>query len=70
MSLYAQESGPAELTIPRSIPMDKACKILGVSRRTVYYWIRDGRLQTTRTRCGSQRVLTDSLKVVWTKRLI
>jgi len=68
MSFEAQETRSAELPLPRSIPMDKACKILGVSRRTVYYWIRNGRLQTTRTPCGSQRVLTDSLKVAWTQR--
>jgi hypothetical protein len=32
-----------------------------VSRRTVYYRIREGRLQTVRTLGGSQRVLMTSL---------
>ncbi len=44
-----------------SVSMDRACELLGVSRRTIYYWIKDGRLQTRRTPMGSQRVLLDSL---------
>ena len=35
---------------------------MGVSRRTVYNRIREGRLRTVRTRCGSQRVLVDSME--------
>jgi excisionase family DNA binding protein len=42
--------------------VDRAAEILGVSRRTVYYRIRQGRLKTIRTRCGSQRVLLDSIE--------
>lgn len=45
----------------RSVLIDQAVAMLGVSRRTVYYWIRQGRLQTIRTRCGSQRVLLSSM---------
>ena len=37
---------------------------MGVSRRTVYYRIRDGRLTTIRTRCGSQRVVAPSLEAL------
>jgi predicted site-specific integrase-resolvase len=37
---------------------------LGVSRRTVYYRIREGRLQTIRTRGGSQRVLWSSIEAL------
>lgn len=44
----------------RSLLIDHAARLLGVSRRTVYNRIRQGRLQTIRTRCGSQRVLLDS----------
>ena len=33
-----------------------------MSRRTVYYRIRDSRLHTIRTRCGSQRVLLESIE--------
>jgi len=46
----------------RSLLIDDAAGVLGVSRRTVYYRIRDGRLQTIRTRCGSQRVLWSSIE--------
>jgi excisionase family DNA binding protein len=49
-----------ESTHVRSLLIDHAAELLGVSRRTVYYRIRDGRLRTIRTRCGSQRVLVDS----------
>jgi excisionase family DNA binding protein len=44
-----------------SVLINVAAQLLGVSRRTVYYRIRDGRLQTIRTRCGSQRVLLSSI---------
>ena len=46
----------------RSLLINDAALALGVSRRTVYYRIRDGRLQTIRTRCGSQRVLVSSIE--------
>ena len=45
----------------RSLLIDQAAEWLGVSRRTIYYRIREGRLLTIRTRCGSQRVLLDSV---------
>jgi excisionase family DNA binding protein len=50
-----------EPRIGRSVSLDHAAQILGVSRRTIYNRIRDGRLQTIRTMGGSQRVLLDSL---------
>jgi excisionase family DNA binding protein len=40
--------------------LEHAAELLGVSRRTIYNRIRDGRLQTIRTVGGSQRVLLDS----------
>jgi excisionase family DNA binding protein len=46
----------------RSVTIDQAAQMLGVSRRTVYYRIRDGRLRTIRTLGGSQRVLIESLQ--------
>ena len=46
----------------RSVSIEHAAQLLGVSRRTVYYRIRDGRLRTIRTIGGSQRVLTDSVE--------
>ena len=46
----------------RSLLIEQAAEFLGVSRRTVYYRIAEGRLRTIRTRCGSQRVLVESLE--------
>jgi len=45
----------------RSVSIDQAAEMLGVSRRTIYNRIRTGRLQTVRTLGGSQRVLVVSL---------
>ncbi len=50
-----------EPKLGRSVSLDHAAELLGVSRRTVYNRIRDGRLQTIRTRGGSQRVLLESV---------
>jgi excisionase family DNA binding protein len=52
----------AQLNRERSLLIDGAAQLLGVSRRTVYYRIREGRLRTIRTRCGSQRVLLSSIE--------
>jgi excisionase family DNA binding protein len=46
----------------RSVTIDQAALLLGVSRRTVYYRIREGRLRTIRTLGGSQRVLMESVQ--------
>jgi excisionase family DNA binding protein len=48
----------------RSFLIDDAARLLGVSRRTVYYRIRQGRLRTIRARCGSQRVLLSSIEAL------
>ena len=52
----ARESRPG-----RSVSLDQAAELLGVSRRTIYNRIRSGQLQTIRTFGGSQRVLIDSV---------
>lgn len=46
----------------RSLTIDQTARRLGVSRRTVYNRIRDGRLRTIRTAGGSQRVLVVSIE--------
>jgi excisionase family DNA binding protein len=48
--------------IGRSVSLDHAAELLGVSRRTIYNRIREGRLLTVRTLGGSQRVLIDSVE--------
>ena len=60
----AQESVSEPGFVPRigrSVSLDHAAQLLGVSRRTIYNRIREGRLQTIRTLGGSQRVLLDSV---------
>ena len=52
----------------RSLSIAQACETLGVSRRTLYYWIKDGRLRTVRTSMGSQRVLLASVRSSWLER--
>lgn len=52
----------------RSFLIDDAARLLGVSRRTVYYRIREGRLVTIRARCGSQRVLLSSIDALLRER--
>jgi excisionase family DNA binding protein len=47
--------------VGRSVSIDKAAHLLGVSRRTVYNRIKDGSLRTLRTPWGSRRVLLVSL---------
>jgi len=51
-----------EPRIGRSVSLDHAAELLGVSRRTIYNRIREGRLLTVRTLGGSQRVLIDSVQ--------
>lgn len=46
---------------PKTVLVEQAAALLGVSRRTVYYRIREGRLETIRTRCGSQRITVTSI---------
>jgi excisionase family DNA binding protein len=62
--MSSMENGPdrsLEPRIGRSVSLDHAAEMLGVSRRTVYNRIREGRLQTIRTLGGSQRVLIESV---------
>jgi len=56
-----------EPRIGRSVSLDHAAELLGVSRRTIYNRIREGRLQTIRTIGGSQRVLLESVNEIKTQ---
>jgi excisionase family DNA binding protein len=46
----------------RSLSLAQASRALRVSRRTLYYWIKEGRVRTIRTSMGSQRVLVASVR--------
>jgi excisionase family DNA binding protein len=60
LTSYSQQDFQPQ--VGRSVSIEQAAQLLGVSRRTVYYRIRDGRLRTIRTLGGSQRVLLDSVE--------
>ena len=63
MSVTEQATGRSvEPRLGRSVSLDHAAELLGVSRRTIYNRIREGRLRTVRTLGGSQRVLLDSVQ--------
>jgi len=65
MSATEQGAGQSvEPRLGRSVSLDHAAELLGVSRRTIYNRIREGRLRTVRTLGGSQRVLLDSVQNV------
>jgi len=51
----------ADENLDRSLLIGQAADLLGVSRRTIYYRIQEGRLRTIRTRCHSQRILLSSI---------
>jgi excisionase family DNA binding protein len=51
----------SEPRIGRSVSLEHAAQLLGVSRRTIYNRIKGGHLQTIRTLGGSQRVLLESV---------
>ena len=59
----AGQAGLPEPKLGRSVSLDHAAEMLGVSRRTIYNRIREGRLVTIRTLGGSQRVLLDSVNL-------
>jgi excisionase family DNA binding protein len=58
---FTHQESPFFPQLGRSVTIDQAAQLLGVSRRTVYYRIREGRLLTVRTLGGSQRVLVESV---------
>ena len=45
----------------KTISIMKACEIVGVSRRTIYNWIADGKVEYVRTAGGSIRIFVDTL---------
>jgi excisionase family DNA binding protein len=63
-STQTTPSNRFEPHVGRSVLIDQACLLLGVSKRTVYYWIRAGRLRTVRTLGGSQRILVASIQAL------
>ena len=56
------------LTERHSLFIEEAAAMLGVSRRTIYYRIREGKLQTVHVGGGTQRVLMESLRQMLRRR--
>lgn len=46
-----------------TINIMQACERCGVSRRTIYNWLRDHRIEYVRTAGGNVRIFTDTLFV-------
>ena len=45
----------------QTVSIMKACEMVGVSRRTIYNWIAEGKVEYVRTAGGSIRIFQDSL---------
>ena len=45
----------------KTVSISRACELVGVSRRTIYNWIADGKIQYVRTAGGSVRIFADTL---------
>lgn len=66
MPTTALESGVAPVyvgTAPddRTVSIAQACAIVRVTRRTIYNWLKAGKLRTKRTAGGSLRIYESSL---------
>ena len=44
-----------------TIPVMKACELVGVGRRTIYNWLSSGKIEYGRTAGGSVRIFVDTL---------
>jgi excisionase family DNA binding protein len=45
----------------QTVSIMDACKVVGVSRRTIYNWITAGKVEYVRTAGGAVRIFEDSL---------
>lgn len=44
-----------------TVSIRRACELVSVSRRTIYNWIGDGKVQYVRTAGGAVRIFADTL---------
>jgi excisionase family DNA binding protein len=54
-------TNPHDALTRETVPLMRAAELAGVSRRTVYNWLADGKIQGCRTAGGSIRIFTDTL---------
>jgi len=52
---------PVMIVDRKTISIKKACELVGVSRRTIYNWISNGKVEYVRTAGGSIRIFVDTL---------
>ena len=52
---------PLMIVDRKTISIKKACELVGVSRRTIYNWISNGKVEYVRTAGGSVRIFVDTL---------
>ena len=45
----------------KTLSILQACKLVGVSRRTIYNWLSSGKVEYVRTAGGSVRIFADTL---------
>jgi len=45
----------------KTLSIMKACEQVGVSRRTIYNWLANGKIEYVRTAGGSVRIFVDTL---------
>ena len=45
----------------KTLSIAKACELVGVSRRTIYNWIGDNKVEYVRTAGGAVRIFVDTL---------
>jgi excisionase family DNA binding protein len=45
----------------KTLSILQACKLVGVSRRTIYNWLSTGKVEYVRTAGGSVRIFADTL---------
>jgi excisionase family DNA binding protein len=45
----------------KTLSIPRACEAVGVSRRTIYNWMADGKIEYVRTAGGSVRIFADTL---------
>jgi len=51
-----------EVSVERkTVSIMKACELVGVSRRTIYWWLEKEKIEYIRTAGGSVRIFVDSL---------
>ena len=48
-------------TLRKTVSVNKAAELVGVARRTMYYWMGADKVEWVRTPSGSPRIFVDSL---------